>query len=329
MQLIQAKLKDIHIVDNLSRANLEHEPEEVKRLAEQIIKNDFWDPPHVVKGRRGNLELADGHMRYQAAVYLDSEGRLPKVAGDKNGVWVLVFQKTEAARDALNAASTIIKKTQSSYERAHTLLELQNRHGQTNKDLAEAYGLDAKSVANNIRAAKNLIKRIQLAWLNFEKSDTPIGLKQLLAWAALSPEEQETEFFASQWGRIYSMADRIERNHARQTKNTLRSRHDIETAISNSANLYHIEALEWVLRKRENLDGEYGSSGDNGRSSKRRKGTADNGTSPAAPGANGSGSAPSGNRASMRPNEKRGLDSASDSAKGADESGLSADEENA
>lgn len=278
-QLRRAKLSDIKIVDNISRANIQHEYHEIQALAERIVHNNFWDPPHCVKNRKGELELADGHMRIAAATLLQSEGRLPEICGNnKEGVHILIIKRTQAERDALNMASTVIKKGQSTYQKAHALWELQKRHGHPNKKLAEQYGLDHKSVANYIRAARDLCPRIQRAWLNFERGESPIGMTQLLYWASLPPDDQEAEFQASRWGEIYTLSERASK-HPHKAGIVTQPREVIQYAYEHVTDPKIKHTLEWVLRKRIDLDGEqYGSGRDSSRSGRGQSSTPSNPT---------------------------------------------------
>lgn len=297
MQLTQVKLQDIEIVDNLSRAGDDHTEEEIRSLAEKIIVNQFWDPPDVRKNRN-RIELIAGHLRIAAATYLDSEGRLPTVAGDKKGVWVLIHEKTDAARDALNAAENIVKKNLSTYQTAHTLHELQIRHSLDNRELAKRFGLDRKTIANYIRAARDLIPEIQHAWLNFDRSQHPIALMKLLTWAGLPPDEQLRQFDVSKWGKIYRMRDEA------AERQSLRSRREIETALKNSTDLTVLITLEWVLRKRDNLNGESNvrsSRNDSGRRNRNERNPAGS----SAPNGHGGGGAIDSSSQLMRPEQRR------------------------
>lgn len=312
-QLTQLPIDDIHIVDNLSRGNIEHTDEEVCNLADEILVNRFWDPPHVTKKRRNRYELADGHMRIAAARILIEENKLPKFAGDSTkGVWVMVSERSAADRDALNAATTIIKKTQSSYERAHTLYELHKRHGKTNKELAEAFKFDPKSVANYIRAARDLIPQIQLAWMNFERTEHIIPLSHLLTWASLEPDDQLREFTASKWSKVYRLADNIIAKQ-KAGRTDIRARETIELALSESSNITVTETLEWVLRKRKDIDGKQYPDRNNRRERKQSaSGITADGIERTNNGGNG---ATDKNGSGVWPHESGNVDSAPDAAK--------------
>jgi ParB-like nuclease domain. len=268
-QLIRAKLDDIKIVDNVSRHNIEHEYYEVVALADKIVKNNFWDPPHVSKNRHGKLELIDGHMRIMAARLLFEEGRFPKAHGDENGVQILIIKRTAAERDAMNMATTVVKKGQTNYQRAHALYTLQQRHGHTAKQLGEQYGLDHRSVSNYIRAARDLHPTIQKAWCNYETGDMAMSLTQLIAWASLLPDDQLAAFQSSKWAAIYAIAEKQKKSS--NTHIITQPKEVIQYAYEQAVNPIVKHTLEWVLRLRVDLDGKQYDSGNDRRANSRRE----------------------------------------------------------
>lgn len=319
LRLVQVKLQHILPGDNISRAGVEHSPHAIRRLADQIIINDYWNPPDVTPSASHRTEdkqryrLVAGYKRIAAATLLAQEGRLPAVAGDKNGVYVYVQNRDSAASDALNAAENIVRQNLSTYQTAHTLLYLHEKHGHSPKHLSEAYGLLSKTVSNYIRAARKLIPKIQQAWLNFEDSPKPIGINKLLEWAALPPEEQLIQFESSAWAHIYKIQAEDSKPKASQKPlSNMRSRSEIESLLDTTANLYVSMTLEWVLKKRNDIDGEsIGTDRDHRRSSKRSsaKGATD---SPEHADTAGSSRLANQRSSSVRTDEKRRLNGTSD-----------------
>lgn len=333
MQLLQVKLKDIRIGENLSRAGVEHTTASITALAEAILVNNYWNPPDVIRRghRKDSYELVAGHLRIQAAKLLSSEARLPQVAGDKNGVWVLLHSKSEAERDLQNAAENIVRKNLSTYQTAHTLLELHERYGHDYKKLVEISGrtLTNKAIANYVRAARELCTPIQRAWLNFEGSDHPIPINKLLAWAALPLEDQEREFAASRWNLVYKMLD----NKDLRPK-SMRRRSEIEKRLANAFGIEKV-TLEWVLCLTEKDNERRTKDGSNrpGDDSKGGRGVNVRHDS-SGPGPRSSGRPRHGDDSSLRPRQAGQSNGSPEHASGvtwsgspADSSGLTVDDE--
>jgi len=273
MQLLLVKLSAITIEDNVSRgADYEHSPKRIRAHAERIVKNDYWDPPDVIKTHHPNrYNLAAGFKRIHSAHLLDSEGRLPAVCGSNHAVWVLVHDKPPKERDHVNIAENFDRENPSSYQKAHALKEMQERHKLTAEELSRE-GLTAKTIQNYIRAAKNLIPEIQLAWQNFEDTDKSIPLTRLLSWAALAPDEQKKQFDASKWGRIYTLSDQP------TVRTNLRPRRKIINLLESTTNPTIKETLEWVLCLRDELTEEEDARRSSNRRDRSDRGQADGGT---------------------------------------------------
>lgn len=264
MKLLLVKFSNIILGENTSRGpNHQYTEREIIELADQIVENDYWDPPDAADLGNGKFELTAGFHRYHSALYLDQQGKLPEIAGEKQSIRILAYERNPFQKAKHNATENISRTNLTPYQLAHTLQNLHENHQCDVENLSTSFGIDKQTVRNYLRLSRNLCSTVKKAWRNCENTPRAIPLVKLLRWATLESDQQEKAFLSSDWatGKFKIKTRR---------RKTLRTYEEIEVALIECLNLDIIHALEWVLCRKENLDDghEYGSNA-NGRTTNR------------------------------------------------------------
>ena len=264
----------MHLGENLSRQGTEHSEKSIRKLANEIVENDYWEHPHARKLKNGH-ELTAGFKRWHAALLLAQENRLPECVGNqKDGILIIEYvDRQQDATDAINAAENIDRENLNTYQVCHTLYELQSRHGFTNEDLAIRFSrYSPNSIRQYIRLAKKLIPEVQSEWKKREGTEHPLGLTILIRWMSLEPEDQ--------LAALQSWKTRpLKFGRARNANDERRSQKAIEVRLSHESNPTARKTLLWVLNRNDEEEEE-----DAGRSNRNdRRGSA-NGTGDTASG---------------------------------------------
>lgn len=256
LELIQVRIDSLILGENLSRAGVEHSPKAVKLLAEQILENDFWDPPHAMLTHKGKHILTFGYKRWQAAKYLDEQGKLPACVSENipHSMSIIAYpEQVDLNSECKNAAENLDRENLNTYQVARTLFELSIRHPElTPYELTKRFPYSIRSIQNYIRLARQLCPEVQEEWKRRAGTDKAFSFPLLFQWAALPPENQPAALNAYLGKPLVS-----KRSHARRADRR-RSVEAIQTRLSHEKNKDIRKALLWVLKEDEDEhDGEY------------------------------------------------------------------------
>lgn len=256
--LQQVKPYQMQLDENLSRAGQEHSSRAIKKLAEEIVENQYWDPPSAstIDKKHQTFKLTSGYKRWHSALLLDKQGRLPPCVGNADGIQVIIYKgdegETELRNNAINAAENLDRENPNPYQTAITFYTLHTRHGLTVDELHKRFSsFKPVTIKNYIRLIRQLIPEIIDEWRLREGSEKPISLAHLLRWCTLTPDKQEDAFNAYKKQPL-----RFKRNY----NDRRRSMHAIQLRLTHETDPGARKALLWVIQEDED-DGDYRNDG--------------------------------------------------------------------